>query len=80
MTPAERNAIIQQMDILDGMLGVAHRQIQAIANREVNGALMAYPGEFSDPQLDEAKQRLIERSEKLNEAISDLHDKLVGKA
>ncbi len=70
--------IRQEMDFLQKMLGTWHEQINAIANREANGAILQYPIPYENAELAQAKEKLIKKSAAVIEILQDLHRRLVS--
>jgi hypothetical protein len=69
--------IRREMDFLLKMLGTWHDQINAIAQREENGAIFQYPLHYQNDELNQAKERLIEKSAEVIQRLEGLHAQLV---
>jgi hypothetical protein len=74
----ERDDLLKELNALGDWLGKVDEQIQKQADRELNGAIAAYPKDFCDPKLAAAKNSLVELSGRIVERMQSVHDALVS--
>ncbi len=76
--PMDRDQILERMNWLDRLLGSMSEQSAKIAQREVAGAMVRYPGSYSNPELAAFKDRLISRSDSIIRELQSLQARLVS--
>ncbi|KSV67279.1 hypothetical protein N182_34165 [Sinorhizobium sp. GL2] len=63
---------------LEKALADVTERIQLVADKFERGAVLAYPGSFSDPELFRTQEALVARSEQILERMRQLHTAMVA--
>lgn len=72
MTDEERE-YREAMTWLERQLGTIHDQVQLVAERLGNGAMLSYPAEHRNPELFELHQKLTLRTDEIIDRMQSLH-------
>ena len=63
---------------LEGRLADVDKQLQIIADRYANGAMLVYPHAYSNADLERSRRTLLARSEEILKKMEELHKALAN--
>lgn len=70
--------LLDQLEFLERVLNNVSRELQDVADRFAEGAMLRYPGEFKDKELSSRRENLVKKADEVVEKMAALHKKIVS--